>query len=503
MQLGDFADNATIVIHFTTHEESGLLIAPSAAFVETDFRVYKNGSATEKTSANGITVVSPFDAVVGKHVVTIDTSNDTGDAGFWAAGNDYRVEINSAKTVDGHLQTGVEIGSFSLENRYMRGTAGANTVVPPTVAEFEARTLPMEDLTDIYTWVEETSEKVTVILFDTDTTIPGLIDSISGLVLAPSPTVERVLGDTDAIRFSWPVDGATITGEVSKAGGTYAAVTGAISQRTDESGVYWYQLAYNAADRQLGSVRYKFTDGTSTRYVNLLVNPASAEVDLDPILTVLGTPVGASVSVDIAAVKSDTTSILAKLTAAFSTLVTNLTAMITGSGGTAKYTVTALENAPAGGGGGSTTISDEDIQEIVAGVTAVAPRICDSSAGTFRMRAGDTWIQDFTVVTTGADRFIVAVKNNAADDDTAAILLIDSVDGLERINGAVPASAGDASIAAGAATITATVASNITLMIVPGKYVVTVKKLDVGSDVTAISTASLTVFAPGISEIST
>lgn len=102
---------------------------------------------------------------------------------------------------------------------------------------------------------------------------------ISGLVLSPSPTVERVLGDEDAIRFSWPVDGATITGEVSKAGGAYVAVTGTISQRADEGTTHWYQLAYNAADRQLGSVRYKFTDGTYTRYVNLLVNPASAEVD--------------------------------------------------------------------------------------------------------------------------------------------------------------------------------------------------------------------------------
>lgn len=125
MQLGDFPDNATIVIHFTTHATNGVLVAPSAAFVAADFRVYKNGSATEKTSANGITVVSPFDSVTGKHVVTIDTSNDTGDAGFWVAGNDYRVEINSAKTVDGHLQTGVEIGSFSIENRFMRGTNDA------------------------------------------------------------------------------------------------------------------------------------------------------------------------------------------------------------------------------------------------------------------------------------------------------------------------------------------------------------------------------------------
>jgi hypothetical protein len=216
----------------------------------------------------------------------------------------------------------------------------------------------------------------------------------------------------------------------------------------------------------------------------------------------IGTPVGASVSADIAAVKADTATLLERVSTAVAALWANLIAMITGSGPTAAWSATAMANAPAGGGG-STTISDEDIQEIVAGVTAVAPRICDSSAGTFRMTAGDTWIQDFTVTTTGADKFIVAVKNDAADADTAAVLLIDSADGLERINGAVPSNAGDASIATGAATITATVQSNITLMIVPGKYVVTVKKLDVGSDVTAISTASLTVFAPGVSEIST
>ena len=102
--------------------------------------------------------------------------------------------------------------------------------------------------------------------------------------LPKTPTIERVLGDEDAIRFSWPVDGVTITGQVSKAGGSYTNVTGEISQRSDEGSVHWYQLAYNAADRQLGSQRYRFTDGTYTRYVNLLVNPASAEVDLDPVL---------------------------------------------------------------------------------------------------------------------------------------------------------------------------------------------------------------------------
>jgi hypothetical protein len=109
---------------------------------------------------------------------------------------------------------------------------------------------------------------------ETKTASSAEVEAISGFVLAPSPSIERAYGDTDAIRFTWPVDGATITGEVSKAGGSYAAVTGAITQRADEGGKFWYQLAYNSADRQTGSQRYKFTDGTYIRYINLFVNPA-------------------------------------------------------------------------------------------------------------------------------------------------------------------------------------------------------------------------------------
>ena len=48
----------------------------------------------------------------------------------------------------------------------------------------------------------------------------------------------------------------------------------------------------------------------------------------------------------------DTTTLLSRVTSTVATLWANLTAMITGSGATAAYTVKALENAPAGGGGG-------------------------------------------------------------------------------------------------------------------------------------------------------
>lgn len=105
---------STVRIDITTHDTTGALVAPSSAFAPSDFRVYKDGSASEKTSTNGITVTSPFDSITGKHLIEIDTSNSTGDSGFWATGSEYRVEINSAKTVAGVVQSGVTVGRFRL-----------------------------------------------------------------------------------------------------------------------------------------------------------------------------------------------------------------------------------------------------------------------------------------------------------------------------------------------------------------------------------------------------
>jgi len=109
---------------------------------------------------------------------------------------------------------------------------------------------------------------------------PASSDEIDALVPGESPPpsfyqaapiVRRSTDDTDEIRFAWPVTGATITGQVSKGGAAFGAVAGAITFLRTEAGNHIYQIAYNAADRQEGSVRYLFTDGTYTRAVNLEV----------------------------------------------------------------------------------------------------------------------------------------------------------------------------------------------------------------------------------------
>jgi hypothetical protein len=113
--LGDFVEDSTIYIYFTTHEaETGAPVAPSSAFESADVSIYKNGSATQKATTNGLTMTSPFDSVTGLHLLAIDTSNDTGDAGFWAAGGEYSVVLIPDETVDGSSVLKV-LSTFSIE----------------------------------------------------------------------------------------------------------------------------------------------------------------------------------------------------------------------------------------------------------------------------------------------------------------------------------------------------------------------------------------------------
>lgn len=123
--LGDYAVDATVQVPFTTNDGNGGRVAPNSAFENTDVRIYKNASATQRTGVSGVTMTSPFNSMVGVHWVTIDLS-DNDDAGFYAAGNDYTVVLYPDETVDGESVSSI-LATFSIQNRYMRGTDNANT----------------------------------------------------------------------------------------------------------------------------------------------------------------------------------------------------------------------------------------------------------------------------------------------------------------------------------------------------------------------------------------
>lgn len=114
--LGDFKSSATVDILFTTHAAAGGAVAPSTAFENADVIIYKDNSATQRTSVAGITMTSPFDSITGLHLLHIDLSDNT-DAGFWAAGHDYKCVLSpDTETVDSQTVVAV-IASFSIENR--------------------------------------------------------------------------------------------------------------------------------------------------------------------------------------------------------------------------------------------------------------------------------------------------------------------------------------------------------------------------------------------------
>jgi hypothetical protein len=115
--LGDYPEDfTTVAIYFTTHDVTGAPVAPLTGYEAADVTIYKNGSATQKTSTNGVTMTSPFDSITGLHCVVIDTSNDTGDSGFWTTGGGgvYSVILNpDTETVAGQTTLKV-IGTFGI-----------------------------------------------------------------------------------------------------------------------------------------------------------------------------------------------------------------------------------------------------------------------------------------------------------------------------------------------------------------------------------------------------
>lgn len=111
--LGSYNAGSTIYVYFTTHAQTGAAIAPSSAFEAADVRIYKNGSATQRSSEAGYTMTSPFDSITGLHLLSVDLSDNT-DAGFYAAGSEYTIVLSPDETVDSLAVVSV-IGSFSIE----------------------------------------------------------------------------------------------------------------------------------------------------------------------------------------------------------------------------------------------------------------------------------------------------------------------------------------------------------------------------------------------------
>lgn len=119
---GDYDTTETVNIPFNTFSSDD----PSASVTITnlaagDIEIHKDGSTTQRSSDNGVTVSIDFDSITGNHMAHIDLSDNT-DAGYYAAGSRYQVRMEGT-TVDG-ATINAWIGSFSIGCTLRPTTAG-------------------------------------------------------------------------------------------------------------------------------------------------------------------------------------------------------------------------------------------------------------------------------------------------------------------------------------------------------------------------------------------
>ena len=187
---GDYPEDHTkVIIAVNTFDSND----PSASVTITnlaagDIHIHKDGAVAQKTTSNGITVSINFDGITGNHLVIIDTSNDTGDAGFWVTGKEYQVRMEGT-TVDA-ATINAFIGTFSIERAggtiallkliqaaVITNAAGAD--VAADIIAVKAETAVIVNDTDVIddgtSGLVKIAQDVAAILVDTGTTIPGTI----------------------------------------------------------------------------------------------------------------------------------------------------------------------------------------------------------------------------------------------------------------------------------------------------------------------------------------
>jgi hypothetical protein len=215
--IGDYPeDYATLNFKFTTVAADGTPTALTGGVV----KVYADNETGTET-VTGVTLTANFDSVTGLNNVLIDLSSDA----FYATGKDYQVIITTG-TVNGVSVVGYVVAEFSIENRYMRGTDGANTVVPdpagtaPTAVEIrqeidsnstrldadissrapanEYDTEMARITADVATEAKQDTMQadIDVILVDTGTTLPATLTTIVSKIDVIDGIVDAILVDT-------------------------------------------------------------------------------------------------------------------------------------------------------------------------------------------------------------------------------------------------------------------------------------------------------------------
>ena len=133
--MGDYNTGAIVRKLWSTSGADGSSITRAT---DGTLKIYKDGSATQRTSLSGVTQTEDFDGDTGVHYIAIDLSDNT-DAGFYAAGHDYDV-VMSAMTIDGKT-VNAPVLSFSIENRNIKANVtqmnGSTTPITALASQYD------------------------------------------------------------------------------------------------------------------------------------------------------------------------------------------------------------------------------------------------------------------------------------------------------------------------------------------------------------------------------
>lgn len=194
MYLGDFVAGATVDFKWNTISYASGSVTRST---DGSIRIYKANSATQRTSANGITDTEDFDSLTGLHHCRIDLSDNT-DAGFYAAGSDYQVVIQGM-VIDGATVNAV-LATFSIENRNdkadVREWIGTAVATPTTAG------VPEVDVTHV-SGAAQTAGDIIADTNDIQTRLPaalvgGRMDASVGAMAANTLTAAATAADFGA-----------------------------------------------------------------------------------------------------------------------------------------------------------------------------------------------------------------------------------------------------------------------------------------------------------------
>lgn len=124
--VGDFDVGANVFIWYNTFDSND----PSASvtttnLINTDVHIYKDDSLTQRTNAAGVAVDVDVDTFAGVHKITIDTADNTVND-FYEAGHDYAVVVEGTTVDSGTVNACV--GTFSIANRRVAGQMAVSSI---------------------------------------------------------------------------------------------------------------------------------------------------------------------------------------------------------------------------------------------------------------------------------------------------------------------------------------------------------------------------------------